>query len=368
MYGWMKRWLKGEGDGKPIPEPEHEVEKVEDLACYEEGKARRRSCSPCTYAAGREAKRLLAAYNGHVRDHREAWEATAGRRRALLELRVLGGLPKARNTEAKLGDAEEREGVRNRSRWRGRRKRACMTLASPSAGGRGRKGKVPACVLPHPDGKAEAMKNSCWRRPWWRRAAIRWSPSDLRATGRQEKWKGMWSTGALDHTSSERGGVGRLATAGAMDIFDIHRLLDWMAAQPGLHAGAVLRGRRRPRQGSGRPSGAAAADERFRRRRHRRPGHAGHRRNPTATGWARPRWRHDCFPSATCRTWPLGAPRRLVDIAGGVTPQGKKLGGKQIEACTQARGEVVRAVQDGRPLDDQAPKLGREELAAMLVG
>jgi dienelactone hydrolase len=25
MYGWMTHWLKGEGDGKSIPEPKHEV-------------------------------------------------------------------------------------------------------------------------------------------------------------------------------------------------------------------------------------------------------------------------------------------------------------------------------------------------------
>ena len=37
MYGWMTRWLKGEGDGKPIPEPKHEVETPEDLACYPDG-------------------------------------------------------------------------------------------------------------------------------------------------------------------------------------------------------------------------------------------------------------------------------------------------------------------------------------------
>src|SRR5262249_20853279 len=24
MYGWMTRWLKGEGDGRPVPEPAHE--------------------------------------------------------------------------------------------------------------------------------------------------------------------------------------------------------------------------------------------------------------------------------------------------------------------------------------------------------
>src|SRR5437588_10145885 len=37
MYGWMTRWLKGEGKGKPIPEPKHEVETFEELACYPPG-------------------------------------------------------------------------------------------------------------------------------------------------------------------------------------------------------------------------------------------------------------------------------------------------------------------------------------------
>ncbi len=48
MYGWMTRWLKGEGDGKPIPEPKHDIEKVEDLACYEEGKRPATFVFPCT--------------------------------------------------------------------------------------------------------------------------------------------------------------------------------------------------------------------------------------------------------------------------------------------------------------------------------
>src|SRR5437660_26988 len=37
MYGWMTRWLKHEGEGKPIPEPKHEIEKPEDLSCFPSG-------------------------------------------------------------------------------------------------------------------------------------------------------------------------------------------------------------------------------------------------------------------------------------------------------------------------------------------
>ncbi len=53
MYGWMTRWLKGEGDGKPIPEPKHDIEKVEDLACCEEGKRPATFVFPCTCAGAR---------------------------------------------------------------------------------------------------------------------------------------------------------------------------------------------------------------------------------------------------------------------------------------------------------------------------
>jgi pimeloyl-ACP methyl ester carboxylesterase len=34
MYGWMRRWLKDEGDGSPTPEPEFRTEDPESLRCY----------------------------------------------------------------------------------------------------------------------------------------------------------------------------------------------------------------------------------------------------------------------------------------------------------------------------------------------
>ncbi len=34
MYGWMTRWLKGEGDGSPIPEPPVTPEDMEAVRCY----------------------------------------------------------------------------------------------------------------------------------------------------------------------------------------------------------------------------------------------------------------------------------------------------------------------------------------------
>ena len=53
MYGWMTHWLKSEGDGKPIPEPEHEVGTVEDLACFREGERPATFVFPTTFARAR---------------------------------------------------------------------------------------------------------------------------------------------------------------------------------------------------------------------------------------------------------------------------------------------------------------------------
>jgi dienelactone hydrolase len=37
MYGWMRRWLKDEGDGSPTPEPPIQTEDPETLRCFEPG-------------------------------------------------------------------------------------------------------------------------------------------------------------------------------------------------------------------------------------------------------------------------------------------------------------------------------------------
>jgi len=54
MYGWMTRWLKGEGQGAPIAEPKHTIEKAEDLACFPDGKRPAGFLFPPTFAARRK--------------------------------------------------------------------------------------------------------------------------------------------------------------------------------------------------------------------------------------------------------------------------------------------------------------------------
>ncbi|MFO0880496.1 MAG: alpha/beta hydrolase [Gemmataceae bacterium] len=92
MYGWMTRWLKGEGTGAPIPEPAHTVETPEDLACFPGGKRPASFLFPPDLAR-REGERLLAWHTEGTLDHREAWEGRAVVIRSRLT-EALGGLPR----------------------------------------------------------------------------------------------------------------------------------------------------------------------------------------------------------------------------------------------------------------------------------
>src|SRR5437016_10366743 len=75
MYGWMTRWLKEEGDGQPIPEPKHEIEKPDDLRCYPDDARPKGFLFPPTWAA-REARALLAKMQERRPDHAQAWESS----------------------------------------------------------------------------------------------------------------------------------------------------------------------------------------------------------------------------------------------------------------------------------------------------
>jgi len=60
MYGWMTKFLKGEGDGQPIPEPEIKPEDPEVLRCYP-GDSRPENYVTIPRFAAAEAAKLLAA-------------------------------------------------------------------------------------------------------------------------------------------------------------------------------------------------------------------------------------------------------------------------------------------------------------------
>jgi dienelactone hydrolase len=226
MYGWMTRWLKNEGTGEPIAEPRHEIDRPEDLACYEGAQRPARSLLLPEFA-GSFGRSWVALADRTRPSHPEEWESTALDRRHQLQ-RVLGDFP-PRRADARPGDATTDGTLRMLpvviqpepdmplpSLWRQRTDRPA--------------GSHPACVLLHLDGKQQALAHplaaALLERGWSVLAA------DLRATG-ETKPAGDAVVGAPDHNSTEHGlWVGRPLLG--QWTFDVGCLLDWAASQPNV--------------------------------------------------------------------------------------------------------------------------------------
>jgi dienelactone hydrolase len=228
MYGWMALWLRGEGTGKPIPEPKHKIEKAEDLAVFSDDERPKGFLYPPSLAA-REAGRLLAKFAEVKADHAEDWESTAVYMRGQLRKQVFGDFPPAPKPDAKKGELQKAGDVVT-----------VPLVLTPEPGmpmavlHRYKDGadnaKIPACVLLHLEGKAAALKHPV-------AAALiagGWAVSapDLRATG-DGKPGGDAVRTAPDHNSAEHAlWVGRPLLG--QWVFDVQCLLDWLAIQPGL--------------------------------------------------------------------------------------------------------------------------------------
>jgi dienelactone hydrolase len=357
MYGWMTRWLKEEGDGKPVPEPPHTIEKPGDLACYPDGVRPKRFLFPPSYAA-REARGLLAKLAALKPDHSEAWESTAVYLRGQLRERVLGPFPKPPKPEAKLRPAEEAGGLRT-----------SLVVLEPEPGlpvpaivkePAGLKGRAPACVLLHLDGKAEGLKHPL-AAALLARGHVVVAP-DLRATGDTRPAQPAIA-GAPDHNSAEHAlWVGRPLLG--QWLFDVQCLLDWLALQPSLDprhlavagigqagivalcAAGVL---------DDRVSGAAAVgapvtyvtEEAY------SPGSSMGLLAPGILHWAD-------VPHLAA----LCAPRR-VTVAEGLSPQGTRLDDKALQEAYHFAHDVYRACKvPGRLVVTEQARM--EEIAARL--
>jgi cephalosporin-C deacetylase-like acetyl esterase len=213
MYGWMTRWLKNEGDGKPIPEPKHDIDTPEDLSCLPEGRRPAAFLFP-PGLAGREAKRLLEPFAKGPPDHKEMWEGQAVVLRGRLRDEVFGGFPKVPRQSAALKD----EGLILQAE-------EDLTLAA-----RLRRGKDDsrACLLLHLDGADAALKQplaEALKGDGWTVLA-----PDLRATGAAGP-KGDAVRDAPDHNSAEHAvWIGRPLLG--QWTFDVVRLLDWLESLP----------------------------------------------------------------------------------------------------------------------------------------
>jgi dienelactone hydrolase/pimeloyl-ACP methyl ester carboxylesterase len=227
MYGWMTRWLKNEGEGKPIDEPTLEAEKPEDLRCWPQNVRPKGFLFPPSYA-GRQARELLTKYTANRPDHVQGWESTAVHVRAELRKLLLSTAPKPTPPVAKLGKVETIAGLVT-----------TPTLLEPEPGLplpvilRGKSaagGRQAVCILLDLSGKSEALAHPLAKgllAAGWLLAA-----PDLRATGETRP-----ATGKLretpDHNLAEHAlWIGRPLLG--QWLVDVQCLLDWLALQPGI--------------------------------------------------------------------------------------------------------------------------------------
>jgi dienelactone hydrolase len=342
MYGWMTRWLKGEGDGKPIPEPKHEVDKVEDLACFPDGKRPAEFLFPPSFAA-RAAGKLLEPFGKGPPGHKEAWEAEAvvlrGRLQEALGPDPRKGTPTFENSLSKTQDEV--------SAWLWLlRPEEGLTLAGSARHRMPVEKKTPRVVLLHLDGQAEALKHPLV--PAFLQASWLLHTVDLRATGAARPPDGV--ANAVDHNAAEHGvWIGRPLLG--QWVVDVRALLAGLTAEPGYlavvgvgAAGIVA-------------LCAAAIDENC--------DAVAAVDTPTtlasAAGFAPPMRMSLLVPgilrSGDVAQWAaLAAPRPLL-IAGGVDPLGKKLDGKALSdafAFTRASYKLLSAA-DGVQVRAEMP-------------
>ena len=226
MYGWMTRWLKDEGDGRPVPEPKHDVENVEDLACFPDEK-RPDGFLFLPAFARRQAEALVRA--AAVRpDHVEDWESSAVHMRTVLRKQVLGDVPNLPRPEALLGKTETASEVATTPLVL--HPEPDLPLHAVLRSRAGAKGRMPACVLLHLDGKAAALDHpvaAALLEKGWAVLA-----PDLRATGEMRP-PHDGGRDAPDHNSAEHGlWLGRPVLG--QWAFDVLVLLDWLQLQPGF--------------------------------------------------------------------------------------------------------------------------------------
>jgi len=229
MYGWMTHWLKHEGEGKPVPEPHHDVEKLEDLACFPSLTSGRPQTYlfPTTFAA-REARASLQRFTARPPDHPEAWESTAAYIRGQLKQRVLGESPKSPRPVGKFGTGTLVD--RNPTVKVQLQPEEGMPLPVLMQSKPGIDRRQAACIVLHLDGQAAALQHPLAKNLRDRKWLV--LAPNLRATG---DWKPPADAirDASDHNSAEHAlWIGRPLLG--QWVFEVSCLLDWLAIQPGV--------------------------------------------------------------------------------------------------------------------------------------
>src|SRR5262249_38275306 len=150
MYGWMTQWLKKEGEGKPIAEPQMHVETTDDLACLTDESRPRQFLFPPSFAA-REARALVAKLETNKADHAEEWESTAVALRERLRKDVFGGLPALPRLVVEIGKTEIKAGIATSPLIM--RTEPGLLIPATLKSAIGKEGRQPTCVVLHLNGQ-----------------------------------------------------------------------------------------------------------------------------------------------------------------------------------------------------------------------
>jgi dienelactone hydrolase len=197
MYDWMTLHLKGEGKGEPIPEPEHTLEKLEDLACFPDPVQRPKGFLTPPLFAGKVGRELVAKADKLIPDHPEMWEATANGMRASLK-EILGPMPVPAKVAVKYGNRVEDSAF----------KLSCIVTGESDLPLPGtfhlKPGRKPTsdCLILHMEGEEEIKKHASLAAMLDKGFYV--LTADLRATGAAKSKSGAIA-GAPDHNPAEYG-------------------------------------------------------------------------------------------------------------------------------------------------------------------
>ena len=151
MYGWMTRWLKGEGDGSPIPEPAFSTEDPAVIRCFDPASRPARVMITVTWVRKRAAEQAERGRRAAAGD----WKKERGKRVAALR-RVLA-LPGRRAQEGLPSSDPSRYSVRRAAdEWLMESEPGIRIPVSRMRPDAGEGGQAPVLLL-HPLGRGAAL-------------------------------------------------------------------------------------------------------------------------------------------------------------------------------------------------------------------
>ncbi len=195
MYGWLARWLRGDGDGSPVAEPEIQIEEVDAIRCFPDNK-RPASFTLMPAFVFEQAKQRVA--KPPRPDHVERWEADALMMKTRLERQTFGGFPRSTPWKVEAAKKSATEDTIEES---------FILYPEPDVPvpgvlvrGKDREGPLPTAIMVDPAGKDAVLDGRIVRSlvgAGWQVLAI-----DLRATG-ETAHKGDAVREAADHNTVE---------------------------------------------------------------------------------------------------------------------------------------------------------------------